>query len=729
MAQQPGKGARWIVLVFLVALIAGVFVATLRNSGRPPAQEGAPAAQAGSAPAAPAESPGTPSASGGAAANPAQPEIPKVPTPLTGLSARPNPDPAAAWDTIGGLDPKAGPLLQISFSPRGAGIGSLRLARYFTSIRHDEHVEVQSELAVSDSMILTPMAILGVSINGSYVDLKDPKVWKQVSPGRFEATIVDPANADVARVEREFAVDQDTYTVRVNQRLVNLTDKPQSVRFYQLGPTDLPKDKVTYGGERRRVRFGYLVDPNSDPSRQLVLSADTTYLLDRTQLIGSPDPSTNLIPISKAQWPNARSVERGYELVWAALSNRYFGAAVFPLLPVQQAQPLKKAFSSVDTLDRVYLRAGPRVEDPDAVGLRLTSVEMPAPANGGAADFSMAFFAGPQSGRAIAKDPLASAAGIAELVLFNFGGMCACCTFAWLTQPLLSLLAVLHDYITHDWSLAIMLLVLIVRGVLHPVTRWSQIRVQRFSKQMQGIAPKMQKLKEKYESDPKMMQAETARLWREEGISPTGMLGCLPMFLQTPVWIALSAMLFFTIEIRHQSAFFGLFQSFGSPQSPVWFFGDLAEPDRLIYFGRTLFTVPLLGEISSINIMPLVLGVLFYAQQKYMTPAPTTQMTPEQEMQMKMMKWMTVFMFPLMMYNAPSGLALYFFTNSVLGIAESKWIKRYIDRHDLLNLDKMKEERQQKKGGGFFAKLQKMAEERQKIIAQQQERARRKGGR
>ena len=41
------------------------------------------------------------------------------------------------------------------------------------------------------------------------------------------------------------------------------------------------------------------------------------------------------------------------------------------------------------------------------------------------------------------------------------------------------------------------------------------------------------------------------RLWREEGVSPTGMLGCIPMFLQTPVWIALYATLYFAIELRH----------------------------------------------------------------------------------------------------------------------------------------------------------------------------------
>ncbi len=128
-----------------------------------------------------------------------------------------------------------------------------------------------------------------------------------------------------------------------------------------------------------------------------------------------------------------------------------------------------------------------------------------------------------------------------------------------LTGPLLALLHLLHD-ITFDWALAIILLVVCVRSVLHPITRWSQLRMLVFGKQMQGMAPKQKAIQEKYKDDPQRLQQEMAKLWREEGISPAGFLGCLPMFLQSPVWIALYAMLYFTIDLRHEPAFFGVFQ-------------------------------------------------------------------------------------------------------------------------------------------------------------------------
>jgi membrane protein insertase Oxa1/YidC/SpoIIIJ len=78
-----------------------------------------------------------------------------------------------------------------------------------------------------------------------------------------------------------------------------------------------------------------------------------------------------------------------------------------------------------------------------------------------------------------------------------------------------------------------------------------------------------------------------------------------------------------------------------------------------------------------------------------------------------------------MMYNAPSGLTLYFFTNSVLGIMESKWIKSHIDKHDLLNVDKMREERKAK-GGGAMANWWSNLQERAALAKQKQEEAARK---
>jgi YidC/Oxa1 family membrane protein insertase len=221
-----------------------------------------------------------------------------------------------------------------------------------------------------------------------------------------------------------------------------------------------------------------------------------------------------------------------------------------------------------------------------------------------------------------------------------------------------------------------MLLVVCVRTVLHPVTRWTQRKMYFFSKEMAKIQPKMKAIQDRYKDDPTKLREEQTRMMGEHGgVYASGALGCLPAFLQTPVWIALSAMISFAFELRHTPAFFGIFQSV----VPGWsFLADLSAPDHMISFG-TSFHVPLLsmllGPIDGLNVLPLLLGVVFYIQQKYLTPPSATPLTPEQEQQQKMMKVMTVVMFPLMMYNAPAGLALYFATNSSLAIIESKLIR------------------------------------------------------
>jgi len=247
-----------------------------------------------------------------------------------------------------------------------------------------------------------------------------------------------------------------------------------------------------------------------------------------------------------------------------------------------------------------------------------------------------------------------------------------------------------------------------VRTILHPITKWSQIRVQRFSHQMQGMAPKQKKIQEKYKGDPKRMQAEMAKLWREEGINPAGMLGCLPMFLQTPIWIALYASLYFAIELRHEPALFGVFQMLGG-----WpFLADLARPDTAITLPPAMqFELPLMGLVTSFNILPLVLGVVFFIQQKYMMPPPSATMTPEQQTQQRIMKVMLVIMFPVFMYNAPSGLAVYFIANSVLGIIEMRYIRAHIDKNDLLTTKKRDPSKKT-----FIQRAMERAEQRQQAM-------------
>jgi YidC/Oxa1 family membrane protein insertase len=640
-------------------------------------------------------------------------------------------------------------LIRLDLSLTGGGLRSATLTRIRESVSANAPPLVlpraQSSAGVRPAIQMTPMAALALEVSTPeggtpvFVNLAEVEpgrtIWREVSPGVLRAEVVDGSGAVALELERAWRVTPGSYDVRLEQRVTNRSGRTLRLRWYQMGPVDLPAEPETYGGDKRRVRFGYLLKPTLDPGRQTVVSSE--YLTPRDSALGEGVYLTDAAgrPVfddrgeavlaygDRVLWPNARSREREHDLVWAGLTSRYFGVAVHPLFDPSVASD--KVLRSVSEVGRVVL---PGARGREVMGLRLVSPAYDVP-DRAALDLSMGLFAGPLSRPVIQRDPLPGAAGLSGLVVYNFGGPCGWCTFDWLTALLLGFLRLLHDHVVFDWSIAIILLVVCVRTLLHPVTKWSQIRMQRFGKQMQELAPKQKKIQEKYAGDRKRMQEETAKLWREEGVNPAGMLGCVPMFLQMPIWIALYATLFFAVELRHAPGFYGLFQSL----VPGWaFLADLSTADHFVPLGRSIH-VPLLsglmGPVQGLNVLPLILAVVYFMHTRYLTPPTSTPLTPEQQMQQKMIKWMTVVLFPLIMYNAPSGLSLYFIANSTLAIFENKWIRRHIEKHGLLDLEKIKAARAAR-GPGFFQRLQAAAEARAKLVEQrraQQQRGR--GGR
>jgi YidC/Oxa1 family membrane protein insertase len=645
-----------------------------------------------------------------------------------------------------------GPGAEITFSQQGAGVASLKLAKDFVTVARTEHVELQRVLFTptldSNGMLipnvgttLVPFSVAAIEVNGAVVPLASgigDSFWKELEPGRFEAFVVNAQDQRVLRIERRFALVGGESKIRVWTKLENLTDLPLRTRLYQFGPVDMGHEasyddphSSAYGGDNRRVRYGYLLSPEKDPTQSFVLSEE--YRFARAAALGKRVGGLYPVePVTQAEqmvgWPNPVSSKENHRLVWAGVTNRYFGVTVHSVFD-PAASGADKRLNSIERIDRIVVDRGEAWEKAEQaihpeMALRLTGpVTDIAPRQTVSSELGV--FAGPLSKGALKDDALTRSLRLDGLVVFkNLIGPCIYCSYEFLGNTIFGLMHFLHDSIFRDWSLAIVFMVVIVRTVLHPLTRWSQIRMQRFGKQMQGMQPKIAKIQERFKDDKAQLQRETAKLWQEEGVSPLGMLGCLPMILVTPVWLAVYSVIFYAVELRHEPAFYGLFQTITGGK---WhFMADLASADRAIDFG-TSFKIPLissmLGPISSLNVLPLLLGAVFFVHQKYLTPPSTTQLTPEQEQQQKIVKWMSVIMFPLFMYNSPSGLALYFITNSTLAIFESKWIRAHAEKHGLLDLDKMREERLKKgkgqSGGGFMAKVLEAAEKKKQQMENQ----------
>lgn len=571
--------------------------------------------------------------------------------------------------------------LRLEFSPYGAGLAQVTLADYFHSRDRnpDDHYTLMDGLW--DRRPVLGLRLLYINDEVLFFDEMSPSQphwFRQVGPGSFEAVVVDNDDKPVLTITRQYELGDVEGEITLRQQVRNETTKPLRVRVDQWGPGDLPYSQSGYG-DFRRVRFGYL-DPRS---AEVVMATDGDFLLGRKDVVKAAADTNDQVV-----WPNETSREKKYTLAWVATTNRYFGFAVHRAVDDPQANTAR----ALDQVDRVEvwveshgeasLSQIPKEElDARFVNLKLVGAEMSI-APGQSRHLDLGVYAGALRSPLLAEKQPYRAFSLRDLIVYQL--TCAFCTFPWLTHLLLWFLRLIEGGIlplgigVHDWAVSIIILVVFVRLLLHPLTKRGQISMQRLSRGMAKLQPEIKKLQEKYKDNPKKLQQEQTALYREHNINPAGCLGILPMLLQSPIWVALYAMLYFAIELRQQPGFYGVFQLFGN-----WsFLADLSQPDHFIEFSHK-FIIPGLGwGVSGINLLPILMGVIFFLQQKYLTP-PNPNITPEQESQQKIMKIVFPLIFPLMLYSAPSGLTLYIMTSSMLGIMESRYIRTHIDSLDL----------------------------------------------
>jgi YidC/Oxa1 family membrane protein insertase len=213
----------------------------------------------------------------------------------------------------------------------------------------------------------------------------------------------------------------------------------------------------------------------------------------------------------------------------------------------------------------------------------------------------------------------------------------------------------------HYYGVVIIILVFLMRLILHPVTKKSQVSMSKMSK----LAPKTEEIKKKYANNKTEMNKQMMALYKEHGASP--IMGMLPMFVQMPIWFALYSAVNSSIDLR------------GAAFLPFWI-TDLSVPDAAFKFAT--ITLPLLGwKINSLNLLPILMGLAFYLQQKLTPTQPAAaSANPQMAQQQKMMMVMMPVLFPLMLYNLPSGVNLYIMTSTFAGVIEQHVIKKHIQK-------------------------------------------------
>lgn len=201
-----------------------------------------------------------------------------------------------------------------------------------------------------------------------------------------------------------------------------------------------------------------------------------------------------------------------------------------------------------------------------------------------------------------------------------------------IAKPLFHFLQFLYEY-THNYGLSIIFLTIVVRSLFIPLMHKSH----KAMKAMQVLQPEMAALQKKYKDDREKLNREMMGLYKKHGANPLS--GCLPMFLQLPVFVALFNVLYTAIELR---------------QAPFccWIV-DLSSKDP--YY-----------------VLPIIMGASMMLQQKMQ---PTT-MDPRQA---KLFLFMPV-IFTVLFLNFPSGLVLYWLTNNLLTILQQYVTIKYLTK-------------------------------------------------
>ena len=205
----------------------------------------------------------------------------------------------------------------------------------------------------------------------------------------------------------------------------------------------------------------------------------------------------------------------------------------------------------------------------------------------------------------------------------------------WLAVPLFYLLDGIHELIAQNWGVAIILMTLVIKLALYPLSAASYKSMAK----MRKVAPQMKRLQERHAGDRQRLSQEMMELYKKEKANPLG--GCLPMLLQMPVFIALYWVLYESVELR-QAPFF------------LWI-DDLASMDPFF-------------------VLPILMGASMYFQQMLNPPMPDP-------MQARIMKMMPI-MFTVLFLFFPAGLVLYWLVNNLLSMAQQWYITYRIENAD-----------------------------------------------
>lgn len=463
-------------------------------------------------------------------------------------------------------------------------------------------------------------------LNWQVADIQKTPEYQKAA---FHATILTSEGQEVIKAYKTFTIEKSSYLMKADLRFENLSPDDESISFTISGPGGLSRE-----GFRDDMRKVMTLFEQSQGEFKAVEHKSKDF---------DEDDNYDELPLL---------TEQG-NLLWGATANKYFSTILVPS-PGQ-------SFPGTDWIAggtaQYFNPDGTKDTGDETLGFIFRSQNFQL-SPGSSEEFNFEIYLGPKDRTLFSNNEHYN-----ELGFYTTVDLRSCCCPKSIMNPMsfliLKVLNLLYAVIG-NYGVALIILVFFIRLLIHPLTKKSQVTMHRFSK----LGPKMQELKEKYKDNQKELNKRMMELYKEQGASP--FMGMLPMFVQMPIWIALYSAIYSSVELR------------GAEFLPFWI-TDLSVPDALFRFNP--INLPIFGAIDSFNLLPILMGVAFYLQQKMM-PSTAATASPQAEQQQKMMKIMMPILFPLMFYKMPAGLNLYIMASTFAGVIEQKVIRKHIEERE-----------------------------------------------
>lgn len=455
--------------------------------------------------------------------------------------------------------------------------------------------------------------------------------------------------ANAVKLTKTYRIVRDSYDVECVLDVENLSGESIKTRFSMQGPAGIKRE-------------GARMDMRSIVSAFVMSNGTIESTAKVSDKLRKPTQSGNKSAL------DLKSDTVGAKFIWAATTNKYFAAILRPVPEEGETSNAYVKEGRSEYFDPGIADKKPSGDEDISFKLYANSKELSA---AGGADSKQSFgfqiYLGPKKINLFKDNPLYNSLGYIHTISFM---ACFCCPEAIinpLTFGIIGLMKTMYGWMEPygNYGVVIIIFVVLVRFILHPITKKSQVSMMA----MQKISshPHMIEIKKKYADNRAEMQKQTMQFYKDQNVSPAqGIMGMLPMFLQMPIWIALYRAIYANFELR------------GAAFLPFWI-TDLSAPDALYVFPKELI-VPFLGwHIASFNLLPVLLGVAMFLQQKLMPHSnPSAAQNDQMAQQQKMMMFMMPIMMLLFLYNAPSGLNLYIMASTFAGVFEQVVIRKHI---------------------------------------------------